>query len=350
MNVPAVSEPSAEPKLHLLPGWEDADRGRRHTEAAIGSALVHVVLVFGAFALVEYLPPPSPPPPDRTVDVRKSVTLVTPRDILTQPEPNKTKIAKEIRLENLVAKPDVRPQPKLSSPPPSQAGRAAPTPPPAPVIEAPQVQVAQAPSPAFGNANVTPPPAPPPPPKPADEKPKLSFETPGAYTGKAGGTGRIEAPKAGIQEAIRNASKPGPGDVAVGDTGLDLDGGIGALPGRTGSQGRQSSSLELQSDPMGVDFKPYLTQVITAVRRNWFAVWPESARLGQRGRTVLLFSVDRSGSVPKLVIDTPSGAQALDRAAVAAISASNPFPPLPAQFKGDVIRLRLVFYYNIANR
>ncbi|MBS1872275.1 MAG: TonB family protein [Acidobacteria bacterium] len=350
MNVQAPPAPPTEPELHLLPGWEDEGRGKRWTEAAVGSAIVHVVLVLGAFAIAHYLPPPSPPKPEDTVDVRKAVTLLTPRDILTQLEPNKTKVAKEIRLENLIAKPDVRPTPKLSSPPPSAMGRSAPAPPPQPVIEAPQVKVAQAPPPSLGTAATPPPPAPPPPPKAAEEKPKLAFETPGVYTGRATGTGRIDVPKSGVQEAIRNAARPGPGDLTVGDSGADIDGGMGQLPGRAGSQGRQSSTLELQSDPMGVDFKPYLTQVITAVRRNWFAVWPESARMGLRGRAVLLFSIDKAGSVPKLIIETPSGTQALDRAAVAAISASNPFPPLPALFRGDVIRLRLVFYYNLPSR
>ena len=44
--------------------------------------------------------------------------------------------------------------------------------------------------------------------------------------------------------------------------------------------GKLGSSLELQSDPMGVDFKPYLIRVLSAVKRNWMAVVPESARLG----------------------------------------------------------------------
>ena len=59
------------------------------------------------------------------------------------------------------------------------------------------------------------------------------------------------------------------------------------------------------------------------------------------------FAIARNGSVPKLVIVANSGADALDRAAVAGISASNPFPPLPAEFKGDQIRLQLNFAYNI---
>ena len=86
---------------------------------------------------------------------------------------------------------------------------------------------------------------------------------------------------------------------------------------------------------MGVDFRPYLTQILALVRRNWSAVIPESARLGNRGLVELQFIIDRKGEVPKLVIATPSGSQSLDRAAVAGISASVPFPPLPQEYKGQ---------------
>ena len=60
--------------------------------------------------------------------------------------------------------------------------------------------------------------------------------------------------------------------------------------------------------------------------------------------------IDRHGGVPKLVIATSSGTEAFDRAAVAGVSASNPFPPLPAEFKGDQIRLQLAFSYNAPRR
>jgi hypothetical protein len=39
--------------------------------------------------------------------------------------------------------------------------------------------------------------------------------------------------------------------------------------------------------------------------------------------------------------------QALDRAAVAAMSASTPLPSLPTEFHGDRIILQMVFAYNM---
>ena len=80
--------------------------------------------------------------------------------------------------------------------------------------------------------------------------------------------------------------------------------------------------------------------------KDWFAVMPESVHMGRRGKCLLQFAIDRNGNVPKLVISMPSGAEPLDRAAVAGISASVPFPPLPTEFKGDQIRLQFAFSYN----
>jgi TonB family protein len=90
-----------------------------------------------------------------------------------------------------------------------------------------------------------------------------------------------------------------------------------------------------------------MLQVIAAVRRNWFAVYPEAARLGQRGQVVLQFAVVKQGTVTKVVFNGQSGAKALDQSAVAAISASNPLPPLPPEFKGDRIVLQMTFLYNM---
>jgi hypothetical protein len=74
---------------------------------------------------------------------------------------------------------------------------------------------------------------------------------------------------------------------------------------------------------------------------------PESAKLGSREKwrcNSPSTARDRS-EIQRHV--TPSGTLALDRAAVAGVSASNPFPPLPAEFRGNLIRLQLVFSYNV---
>src|SRR5205085_6937210 len=136
-------------------------------------------------------------------------------------------------------------------------------------------------------------------------------------------------PNPSVQEALRNLARSGSQTgQSVGDTGID-EGGMGLGLNLPPSAGRPRSNLELKSDPMGVDFKPYMLQVLAAVRRNWFAVYPEAARLGQRGEVVLEFAITKPGVVAKVIFSTESGAKALDQSAVAAISASNPLPPLP---------------------
>ena len=150
-----------------------------------------------------------------------------------------------------------------------------------------------------------------------------------------------------IEGAIRQMIRGGGPRQAVGD-GIGGPGSSGILPPGPASS---RSAVELLSDPRGVDFRPYLLQILASVRRNWFAVIPESARLGMsRGRTLIQFSVARNGAVPKLVIAKSSGTPPLDRAAVAGISASNPFPPLPSEYLGGDIRLQFTFLYNMRNR
>jgi TonB family protein len=183
--------------------------------------------------------------------------------------------------------------------------------------------------------------------KPIPE-PKLQVEDPtAAGLGRDGplqaGSLKLNArPDEIIEMATENLARGG-GKQIVGD-------GYGAGPGGylPSSPGNRGSTLELLSDARGVDFRPYLIQVLASVRRNWFAVIPESARLGMnRGRVAIQFIISRNGTVPKLVIADSSSVRALDHAAVAGISASVPFQPLPAEYSGNEIRLQFVFLYNV---
>ena len=102
------------------------------------------------------------------------------------------------------------------------------------------------------------------------------------------------------------------------------------------------------SDTKGVDFGPYLSRIIYIVRRNWIAVIPESARLGEKGRSGVVFEILKDGSVPQLRLVSSSGSDPLDRAAVNGIHASVPFPPLPPEFTGNHLVLQFIFLYNLA--
>jgi TonB family protein len=188
-----------------------------------------------------------------------------------------------------------------------------------------------------------------PPPPPTVEKPKLTLENVGGPPPPPPpAQSKVAIPNTSVAEAIRqNAHAGGPsGGLMVGDPGAG-SGGYGEGVNLPPSPGVQGSALELKSDPMGVDFRPYLTQILATIRRNWYAVMPESVKLGRHGKVGLLFAITKSGNVSKVTWAFQSGADSLDKAAVAAISASNPFPPLPAEFKGDRVVLQLNFAYNV---
>lgn len=101
------------------------------------------------------------------------------------------------------------------------------------------------------------------------------------------------------------------------------------------------------SDTRGYDFGPYMNQVVNRVRINWYTLIPEIARLGKKGRVVIIFTITANGMIQDLRLVANSGTEPLDRAAVGAISASNPFAKLPANFDGDRLVLQFTFLYNI---
>ncbi len=339
-----------EPKLNLLLERDTVWAAHRFRVAAIGSAVVHLLLTTAALNVQES--PYRPRRPERIL-VQRVTPLYTPPE-LTQKAVNKVPITKELSVESIAPRPTLKsPAPAPAAAMPQVAKVAPPMPAPPTPKEAPRQVVVEPPkleAPVQGlqtaqlpKSNL---------PNPVAEKPKVALESvmagnqaPG--TGAGRGTGLIQVPTGSIQEAVRSLSRSSGsvGAVTIGDVGDDS--GIGQGLNLPPSAGRPRSNLELKSDPMGVDFRPYMLQVLAAVRRNWFAVYPEAARLGQRGQVVLQFAISKQGGVVKVVFSGASGAKALDQSAVAAISASNPLPPLPSDFKGDRIVLQMTFLYNM---
>lgn len=346
-----MEEEAQEKEPHLLVDWKADNTRPPLSITAIGSILIHV-LIFGLIMVAPALPGPSRMPFEHgVVDVSKATPIFLPPELLTQKVPNKREVSKDLDLAGLVAKPDLKSVPSTSAlpaplrkfeppPAPSPKNEPAKTIDTAKLEPAPTLPQQQTP-PAIGTAQQAFPVSVPPPPPPV-EKPKLAFETPGSQMGvQAGRGGLLEGTHTSIEEAAKKAMRSG-GSASVNESDLQMPG-----MGSPGAQSKGSSSLELLSDPLGVDFRPYLVRVLAVIRRNWFLVLPEGARMGQRGRTVVQFSIAKNGAVPKLVIHSPSGNEPLDRAAVAGISMSNPLPPLPNEYRGDVLRLQLVFSYNM---
>jgi len=105
---------------------------------------------------------------------------------------------------------------------------------------------------------------------------------------------------------------------------------------------------EILSDTMGVDFGPYLQQVLHVVRENWIRQLPESAMppLLKKGEVSIDFAILKDGSIAGMRYYSGSGDVSLDRAAYGGITASNPFQPLPAEFAGQYLSLRIRFILN----
>ena len=107
----------------------------------------------------------------------------------------------------------------------------------------------------------------------------------------------------------------------------------------------KTSPIEILTDTMGVNFNPYLTPVLQSVRQRWYQFIPESAAT-KKGKVVLELFILPNGSMTGLRMVESSGDVALDRPAWGSIAGRNPFPPLPAEFKGPYLGLRFVFIYN----
>jgi TonB family protein len=123
-------------------------------------------------------------------------------------------------------------------------------------------------------------------------------------------------------------------------------GEYGSVPGSPNTQ--VASQYDILSDTQGVDFGPYLQRVLQSVRSNWYTLIPEVARppLLKRGTVSVEFVITKNGSVAGMRLAGPSGDVSLDRAAWGGITASNPFPPLPSEFRGEYLALRFHFIYN----
>jgi len=144
-----------------------------------------------------------------------------------------------------------------------------------------------------------------------------------------------------LQEAIQHNTSGG---------GIQVPSG-GAFPGGPsgpGGPGMQPGA-QILTPTEGVDFSSYIQRLLATLKRNWYAVMPQSAMMGDKGMVSTTFQINRDGSVPAPdpVLERTSGKGPLDNAAMSAIHTSNPFEPLPSEFKGPYIRLRIVFLYNL---
>jgi len=278
-----------------------AYRSRSHEVDEIGRRQISVLLPPGALESLK--PTTTPPAPRPTVKV----------------DP------KEIRKVAPTITPPVAPPPTPQPEPPKKELPSAPTPQPNVVVPPPK--------PADGNKGDLP-------------KPQVKLETPNMPVPQSGLIlPKSTSPGETIRELAQGTRMNTPAPIGGGSP---LPGGHGR-GGGGGGHGTAGGAVQMLTDTEGVDFNDYLRRVYIAVRNNWYAVMPASVELGDQGVVSLQFKIMRDGSVPDSDPQRVfgSGKEPLDRAAISSIRASNPFPTLPAQFKGPYIELRFTYYYNM---
>jgi TonB family protein len=109
-----------------------------------------------------------------------------------------------------------------------------------------------------------------------------------------------------------------------------------------------SNGVEILTDTQGVDFGPYVRRALALIKKNWIPLIPEEARppANLQGETLIRFSVLPDGKISAMHLDGSSQHTNIDRAAWGAITAVGQFPPLPTEFKGSHLELRIDFLTN----
>jgi TonB family protein len=328
-------------EVHLVPEPATEDKSRKELIrriTRISSFAVHIAIIALIILQAKYFPSRQPSAAEQEI-ARKQYSLILPPGAFesSRPEIRPTPPAPKVRVDPRVLREVAPPAPQ--PPPPT------PTPQPErPVRELPSAPVAK--------PNAAPPePQPDAPVAKTTEAPKLKLETPDMPQPQHQG---LVLPKESTNRSLRDTIR----DTARTPSSGGRSGGIiGPMPrssaqtpgGGAGQGGTYGNGYEILTPTEGVDFSDYMARVIASVRRNWYAVMPESALLGDRGRVALQFRIMKDGSVPdgEPVRLLGSGKEPLDRAAVSAIRSSNPFEPLPPAFKGPYIELRFYFLYNL---
>jgi TonB family protein len=324
-------------EIQLIVPEQKDEKAKWQVATRLSSIAFHILLFVALLFQSKLFPPHEPTQAEMELAQRQMVTLLPPGTLeslkpSTRPVQPSPKVHVDPRVLRQIA-PTYEPAPA-----------------PAPQPERPAKELPNAPVPKQNDTQPDPQPSTPMP-KTDAPKPALRLEAPDTPQPQRGLILPKNSASRSIQDTLRDAARsPSSG----GRSGAV----IGPMPrsngtlGGGGSQGSGASfgnGYEILTPTEGVDFSDYMARVVAAVRRNWYAVMPESAQLGDRGRVALQFRIMKNGSVPdgEPVRLIGSGKEPLDRAAVSAIRSSNPFEPLPPAFSGPFIELRFYFLYNL---
>ena len=109
------------------------------------------------------------------------------------------------------------------------------------------------------------------------------------------------------------------------------------------------SGATILSDTMGVDFSSYLRQLHADIKSRWDPLIPQEVAAPQKKKGIvgIRLTILPDGRIGAMKLETRSGDVSLDKAAWYAITSQGTFSPLPSDFHGPNLELRIGFFYNI---
>lgn len=136
-------------------------------------------------------------------------------------------------------------------------------------------------------------------------------------------------------------AKPTPPAAAAGKgaPAVDLPAAAGLPNGTAGATG---AALSFGADVAAFDsdfpFSYYVQQLVSLIGANWFRPDAPDGTL-----CTVSFRIQRSGEVADVRVEATSGITWYDRAAVRAVFAANPLPPLPNDYRNEQLGVHLRF-------
>jgi outer membrane biosynthesis protein TonB len=305
----------------------------RDTKSDVFTQFTSVLVHIGLIIFVIFIPQIFPAHVPTTAEIelaRNQLGLTYLRPYLGETSKAPAGPKPKVRIDKKTLNDAAPPRPEAHFPVPPSS----PAPAPADLPSAPTPHTAVNPNPPSMPQPTTPAPSQLTP-LPAPAPGKLNLQLPNASPGRA------------IQDQLSDAVKrSGGGGTYAQSGGIPRGAGSGG-GGRGGPQ--VGNAVSILTPTEGVNFDSYITRLLAAIKRNWYTVMPESAMMGEKGIVFITFQINQDGSVPTPdpLLERTSGKDPLDTAAMSAIKSSNPFDPLPSQFHGPFIRLRIIFLYNL---
>jgi TonB family protein len=107
----------------------------------------------------------------------------------------------------------------------------------------------------------------------------------------------------------------------------------------------QPLAMEVLSDTQGVDFAPYIKQVLQMIGKSWHSSLPSDAAYAKNAQaeTTIRFTIGQDGAVSAMQLVGSTDQVKLDRAAWGSITGAGQLPSLPADFNGPSVILRIHF-------